>query len=98
MQAMGATTGGGQHGDHIVLFSQNNIVASSNSILNVTGRNPSDGVVDLQACNTIDFPPGTVIGAGTFNPTPSVCPPPVSFEGYVKLPTSCPCLLNSCPV
>ena len=98
VQAMGATTGGGPHGGHIVLFSQNNIVASSDAILNVTGRNPSDGVVDLQACNTIDFPPGTVIGAGTFNKTPSVCPPPVSFESYVKLPTSCPCSLNNCPV
>jgi hypothetical protein len=91
VQAMGATGGGGtQHGGHIIIFSQNNILAGAASNLNVTGRTPSDGTVVLTACLTIDFPPGTVTGAGTFNKSPGVCPPPPTFEPYVRF-QDCPC-------
>ncbi len=91
VQAKGAT-GDNTNGGHIIMNSfQGNIAAGSAANLNVTGKTPPNGVVDLIACGTIAFPPGTVTPAGaTVNKSANTCLGNPTFEPYVRL-ADCPC-------
>lgn len=84
-----ASTG---NGGHIIVQSfSEDILSDVNSVLDVTGHTPPNGLVDLTACKTIGFPPGTIIPAGvTVNKSPLTCASGPTFEQYVVLP-DCPC-------
>lgn len=102
VQAKGGLGAPADDGGRIVLFSQKNILAGAASNLNVTGAPTMAGAtggVDLKACGTIDFPPGTITPAGaTVNKSPATCPTPVSFETYVVLPLcTCGNICIPCP-
>ena len=95
VQAKGGSGAPADHGGHIIIFSQANIRAGTASNLNVTGHqnaSPQDGTVVLQACGTIDFPPGTISTGAIVTKSPGSCPPPVALPtGYLVVLPSCPC-------
>jgi hypothetical protein len=86
LQARGTLTGGAPHGGTIYVQSFNgNIVSDANSVLDVTGGNPSTGVVTLTACGTIGFPPGTVTPVSPTKTT-GTCGGEPTLPDYVQLP------------
>jgi hypothetical protein len=108
-EARGATSGGGaQNGGKIFVHAFGTgpagtgpIDGSSTSLLDVTGRTPPDGVVNLTACDTFDgFGPGQIappgLPAGNIIKTVScVANASPDIPGYVTLP---PCLCpGGCP-
>lgn len=99
LEAKGSTTGGNPGGGEINVRSfgtapaTGSIVSNAGSVIDVTGGSPTpEGVVNLTACGTIGFPPGTIIPAGaTVNKSTGVCGGAPTLPAYVILPT-CLCL------
>ncbi|HEV8437054.1 MAG TPA: hypothetical protein VGT40_03075 [Methylomirabilota bacterium] len=85
---------GTQHGGQIDVRAFNGaILANASSLLDVTGRVPPDGVVNLTACGAIEFPPGVVTPVAPTKNTP-VCGGAPVLPSYVVLP---PCECGGCP-
>ncbi len=81
-----------KHGGHVFVQSFNEDIASNvASLIDVTGNVPSDGTVDLTACGTIGFPPGTIAGASVVNKTTGAC------GGQPSFPTEYDVILPACP-
>jgi hypothetical protein len=70
-----ASTG---NGGHIIVHSfKEDILSDLLSVLDVTGHVPANGLVDLTACKTIGFPPGTILPlilpAANITKSPGTC-------------------------
>ena len=104
IQAKGGDGAPGDHGGHIIVLAATvptaNIIFGPLSNLDVTGHKdnlPPDGTVLLQACaGVLGFVPGVTVTPAAIIPSmPIGCPPAVTFEVYVFLP-SCPCQAGVC--
>jgi len=112
LEARGSTTGRAPSGGTVNVRSFNGAIgANAASLIDVTGKNPPNGVVNLTACTTIGFPPGQVTPAsiiptkatGVCGGAPLLPLELVSGDGksYVKLPPcvcGCACATGFTPL
>lgn len=96
IQARGCVPAGGAGGDvRIRSFgvapSTGSIVSDAASVIDVTGGTPANGIIALEACSTIGFPPGTTTPVSVVVGKTFTCGGNPSFESYVVFPT-CQCL------
>jgi hypothetical protein len=92
IQADGSTSGGTTHaGGNIFVRvfgtspSSGSITAAVNSLLDVTGGPPL-GAIALEACGTIDFPPGSTLPASVTPSKTVACDGNPTLPAYVQTP------------